>query len=245
MSSTRQVTLAAVGRYRMAAGGGFDEHSHARHQLSWSDDGPQHVRTDDAAWSVPTGEAMWIPGRVMHEITFAAPADVRLAYFQPSPLRHDWSRPLQVTLLPELVERLAAIDVAAGDEVTTPAVSLDLATALSPVAAEPRLVPADRSLVDQIVAYLSRRPDDRRTLADWGRELGASPRTLERGFRAQLGQPFVDVRRRSRLDAAVSHLADGVPVTRVAHLVGYGSASSFITAFRREFGHPPSRHFDG
>lgn len=227
----------------MAAGDGFEEHSHVRHQLSWSNDGHQRVRTDGGAWEVPPGEAMWIPGRIMHEITFAGPTDVRLAYFQPGDLRHDWATPCRVRLLDGFDHAVAAVAVDPGREVATAGPLLDLAVLISPVGATPRLGATASTPVDHIVKYLTERPDDRRTLADWGRQLGASPRTLERGFRTQLGRPFTDVRRRSRLDAAVSHLAAGVPVTRVAQLVGYGSASSFITAFRREFGHSPSRHF--
>ena len=37
-------------------------------------------------------------------------------------------------------------------------------------------------------------------------------------------------------------LAEGLPVTTVAHRSGWASASAFIDAFRRTFGHTPGTH---
>ncbi|MFC7587438.1 helix-turn-helix domain-containing protein [Nonomuraea antimicrobica] len=38
-------------------------------------------------------------------------------------------------------------------------------------------------------------------------------------------------------------LADGEPVTTVAHRCGWASASAFIDVFRRAFGYTPGRAF--
>ena len=42
--------------------------------------------------------------------------------------------------------------------------------------------------------------------------------------------------------AALPLLADGEPVARVAHLVGYATASAFLAAFRRTVGMSPSSY---
>ncbi|WP_369077241.1 helix-turn-helix domain-containing protein [Paractinoplanes aksuensis] len=45
-----------------------------------------------------------------------------------------------------------------------------------------------------------------------------------------------------RLHHALILLADRTPVTTVAHRCGWSSASAFIDAFRRTFGHTPGAH---
>jgi AraC-like DNA-binding protein len=86
-------------------------------------------------------------------------------------------------------------------------------------------------------------PADRRTLREWGREVGASERTLARGFAAGTGLPFGRWRTRLRMQAALSLLAAGQPVSRAAARVGYDTASAFVAAFRRETGQTPGAFF--
>lgn len=85
-------------------------------------------------------------------------------------------------------------------------------------------------------------PADRRTLAELGREVGASDRTLSRLFRADLGMTFPQWRTQLRLHHALVLLAENTPVTAVAHQCGWSSASAFIDVFRRAFGHTPGAH---
>ena len=60
-------------------------------------------------------------------------------------------------------------------------------------------------------------------------------------FRADLGMTFPQWRTQVRLSHALVLLAGGVPVTVVAHRCGWSSASAFIDAFRRAFGHTPGK----
>ena len=96
-------------------------------------------------------------------------------------------------------------------------------------------MPADdraRQVADAIAAN----PADGRTLAEWGREVGASERTLARAFLADTGVSFGRWRTLLRVQAALAALADGEPVGNVARRVGYDSDSAFVQAFRRETG---------
>lgn len=85
-------------------------------------------------------------------------------------------------------------------------------------------------------------PADDRTLTELGRQIGASARTLSRLFRSDLGMTFPQWRTQLRLHHALILLADGTPVTTVAHRCGWSSASTFIDVFRRTFGHTPGTH---
>ncbi|MYR41535.1 helix-turn-helix transcriptional regulator, partial [Streptomyces sp. SID5910] len=82
-------------------------------------------------------------------------------------------------------------------------------------------------------------PADNRSLADLGRQIGAGARTLSRRLRADLGLTYPQWRTQIRLHHALILLADDTPVTAVAHRCGWSSASTFISVFRRTFGHTP------
>ncbi|WP_242885131.1 helix-turn-helix transcriptional regulator [Actinomadura litoris] len=86
-------------------------------------------------------------------------------------------------------------------------------------------------------------PSDGRTLDAWGRDAGASGRTLARLFLAETGMSFGRWRTQARLRAALRLLAEGLPVAAVAGRVGYGTPSAFVAVFRRAFGMSPARYF--
>ncbi len=84
---------------------------------------------------------------------------------------------------------------------------------------------------------------DSRTLAEWGRTVGASARTLARLFDAETGMSFGRWRTSARLAASLPLLAGGAGVGTVARLVGYAAASAYVAAFHREVGTTPARYF--
>ena len=119
-----------------------------------------------------------------------------------------------------------------------------LADLLQPVAMttiDLRLPDDDRAR--QVALALLEHPADKRTLPEWGREVGASARTLARGFLTGTGIPFGRWRTLLRLQAALPALAAGEPVSAVARRAGYDTASAFVAAFRRETGSTPAAYF--
>jgi AraC-like DNA-binding protein len=102
--------------------------------------------------------------------------------------------------------------------------------------------PAD-PVAGPVARALRSNPADQRTLAAWGRAVGASERTLARAFLTATGLPFGRWRTLLRLQAALPLLAAGEPAGRVALKVGYETPSAFTAAFRREAGVTPSAYF--
>lgn len=79
------------------------------------------------------------------------------------------------------------------------------------------------------------------SLADIAACAGLSPYHFLRVFRSATGMPPFRFLTRMRIDAARRLLQDGdLSVTEIAALCGFGSASQFSTAFRRETGMAPS-----
>jgi AraC family transcriptional regulator len=92
-------------------------------------------------------------------------------------------------------------------------------------------------------AYLAARMSERLTLDDVARAVHASPFHLARIFQQQTGVPVHRYLTQLRLRASLERLADGAgDITEIALELGFSSHSHFTDAFKREFGHPPSRH---
>jgi AraC-like DNA-binding protein len=70
-------------------------------------------------------------------------------------------------------------------------------------------------------------------------QAGASPRTVERIFRREIGLSFESWRRQFRLMKAIELLAAGRTVKEVAFEIGYRQSSAFVEVFRRTLGATP------
>jgi AraC-like DNA-binding protein len=113
--------------------------------------------------------------------------------------------------------------------------TLEIAPLHLPLPRHPRLAP----ILDALLLH----PQDDRDLDTWGRQLGASGRTLARLFQRETGMTFRAWRQQARLLAALSRLAAREPVSTVALDLGYDSLSAFIAMFRRATGTTPGRYF--
>jgi AraC-like DNA-binding protein len=85
-------------------------------------------------------------------------------------------------------------------------------------------------------------PVDRRTLAELGRAVGASERTLSRLFRRDTGMTFPQWRAQLRLQHAMLLLATDSTVTGAGTASGYTNTSAFIAALRDAFGITPATY---
>lgn len=114
------------------------------------------------------------------------------------------------------------------------------------VARKPKKVGTDADHAERTEAakaYLAARMSERVTLDDVANAVHASPFHLARIFQQQTGVPVHRYLTQLRLRASLERLADGAgDITKIALEFGFSSHSHFTDAFRREFGHPPSRH---
>lgn len=114
---------------------------------------------------------------------------------------------------------------------------------LEQTAVDPVVLPEPRDdRLRAIAALLHEDPADDRSLAEFGRVVGAGERTLSRLFRAELGMGFPQWRGQLRLLHAAIRLLGGQTVQRVAYDCGYSSPSAFVAAFRRAFGTTPGQY---
>ncbi len=235
---------AVVVTFPMPPGLVFDWHIHPDHQLAWAPAGVLTVRTHAAAWVLPPTRALWIPAGLRHETLAAGHATMRAVYVRPSRCPVNWAdcTPMAASpLLAELIGYLADPGLDAARRGHAEAVLVDLLQPVTMTTIEVRQ--PTEGPAQQVAAALAAEPADSRTLAEWGRQAGASERTLARAFVASTGLPFGRWRALLRLQAALPALAAGQPVGNVARRVGYESASAFVAAFRRETGLTPAAYF--
>ncbi|MEU6266746.1 AraC family transcriptional regulator [Saccharopolyspora shandongensis] len=235
-----------VGNFPLSSGQWFEEHSHPQHQLAWTRRGVLGVAVGDVHWVLPPTLALWLPGGVVHRTGATRDAVLSSLYFEPDRCVLDWAEPTPVGvdgLLAQLIAYLGRDDLADDARLRGEAVVFDL---LRPLPTTPIEVPRPvdervRTVADALLAD----PADQRSMDAHAQAVGVSRRTLTRLFVHDTGMSFDRWHTHARLRAALALLAEGQPVSRVAHAVGYATPSAFLAAFKRTVGTSPSRYLGG
>jgi AraC-like DNA-binding protein/quercetin dioxygenase-like cupin family protein len=246
MSRTRQNQdhAVVVATFPMPPGTVFSWHTHDDHQLAWAAQGVLTVITETGTWVLPPTRALWIPAGLPHETGADSLATMRSLYISVRAQVATWTEPTPVAITPLFAELVAYLhEVRADDPRRTRAEALlaDLLVPVKVTSIDVRMPVSD--CARSVAEALRGDPADKRTLREWGRAASVSERTLARAFTRETQLPFSRWRTLVRLQAALTMLAKGQAVSRVAVRVGYDTPSAFIAAFRRETGVSPSAYF--
>lgn len=222
-------------------------HQHDAAQLVHAARGVMTVETDDGLWVVPPARAVWVPAFVTHSIQMSGHVAMRTLYLTPetAPIPGTTCHVVQVSPLLHAAI-LRAIDfelpyAADGPEARLVAMIHDEIRAATtaplhlPMPTDPR--------ARRVANAFRQDPADRRPRDAWAREAGASERTLERLFHAEVGTSFGKWQQQARLLRALQVLAQGESVMAAALEVGFETPSAFIAMFRRAMGTTPGRYF--
>jgi AraC-like DNA-binding protein len=233
-----------VASYQLQPGTGFDAHRHEVHQLCMAGEGVLAMGVEARGWVLPRSRGLWIPAGVRHSVGTIGATEMLALWFDPARCPIEWAEPTVFEvdeLLAALVVRLTAGLPTVEEHQRSEAVLFDLLRPVPDAVVVDLPLPADARAA-QVAEAIAADPSDGRTLEAWGREVGASDRTLLRAFQAGTGLGFHEWRTRARVVAALPQLADGTPVSVVAGNVGFGSAGALGAAFRRVLGAPPSAY---
>jgi AraC-like DNA-binding protein len=222
------------------------KHQHHKAQLLYTVRGIINCEVESGLWIVPPQCALWIPGGVPHSARGSGQTECYCLFVSPdaAPDLPKTCCTLSVSpLLRELLLKatgLPGLYALNGREGRLIATLLDeLATA--PVEDLHLPLPRDarlRRLIDMMLAD----PADKSTLAEWGRRIGVSERSLSRLLLKELGMSFGDWRRQLHVTLALQRLSKGETVQTVALDLGYENSSGFVTMFRKTVGKPPARY---
>jgi AraC-like DNA-binding protein len=244
MTEIRHTPVAPTRTQRLASGAEIEAHRHDDHQIVYAGRGVLSVTTSAGSWVAPATRAIWVPANTVHAHQAHGDLELHLVGLpaRENPLRLDAPAVLSVSpLLRELIIAYTRTEDDDSPERTRLyAVLLDQ---LRISVQQPMHLPTpSKAVLRRVCDLLRADPSDSRTLAELGREVGASDRTLSRLFNKDLGMTFPQWRTQLRLHHALVLLAEHTPVTKVANQCGWSSTSAFIDVFRRAFGHTPGTH---
>ncbi|HJW55568.1 MAG TPA: helix-turn-helix transcriptional regulator [Burkholderiaceae bacterium] len=233
----------------MPADAAYPQHRHAWGEFVYSFSGVMEVKLDHRHYLAPPQYGIWLPPHVEHmglnryeachcslyiaeELSGTLPRVACALTVSPlvrAMLDHLRQHPPQLPhtdqdqrLLQALVDQLAAA-ACAGSYLPT----------------------SDDPLLGPVLRALQARPDDTRLLAELAHAANTTERTLMRRCRRDLGMSFAAWRQRLRVVKAMPRLEAGHTVETIALDLGYGSASAFITMFRRLMGVTPDEFRKG
>ena len=226
--------------------------SHARGHLVYAASGVLAVHTERGTSIVPANRVAWTPAGFTHYHRAHGDTDMRIVFLAPSLARLIPDHPavfLASDLAREVLLALTGPRNYDPADRTRDSGAARLASAESSSTSSTKHTNSHctcRSRRDDrlraIARMLYESPADNATLAELGKTIGASTRTLSRLFRDELGMTFYEWRTQLRIYHALVLLADGHDTTHVAHACGWANPSSFIAAFTNLIGTTPGRY---
>ncbi len=222
-----------------------DWHAHQRAQLLYQAQGGVTLYLADRVGQLAPLQAAWLPAGCLHRTVMQGAFAYRSLYFDVGVFPDLPRTPCILDVNPLLREMIVRVTQWPSDQPLDAVRHRLVGALLDELAAAPTAplhlpMPRDRRLAPIADALLAD-PACTLSIEEWGRRVGASGRTLARAFLAETGLPFSRWRTQCRLLIARARLAEGAPVTEVAHSVGYASDSAFIAMYRRAYGEPPGR----
>lgn len=221
-------------------------HQHRKAELMLAMQGVLTCEVDGGLWIVPPQSAIWVPGGVVHKFIASGTLECYVAFIEPciaSALPTTCCALTATPLLRELLIRSASLPSmyeSGGIESHLVTLLLD-EIAIAPLGNLHLPMPTDTRL-RRMVDMMKNNPADRSTMGTWARRVGMSERTLARALNNQTGMSFGNWRQQLHLMLAVQWLGSGALVQQVADDLGYESASSFVSMFRKKLGAPPARY---
>lgn len=239
------------GRHLWPSGGSSEPQSHARGHLVYAAAGVLTVHTAHGTSIVPANRVAWTPAGITHRHTAHGETDMRIVFLPPSLAKRVPDRPavfLATGLARELLLTLTGPHnydhtISGYCAPARSRLMRVLVDELREAQEQPLYLPESQDdRLRAIAQLLSDNPADSSSLAELGRKIGASARTLSRLLHNELGMTFYEWRTQLRIYRALVLLADGHDVNQTAHACGWANPSSFITAFANIIGSTPGRY---
>lgn len=220
-------------------------HAHKKGQLIFVEKGVTSLETKGGIWNVPFQGAVWIPPNMEHRSIISDNSKGLILFIDTNTcqqLPKECCTLSISSLLREILQKVATfpenydekgyegqlIEILLNELKTAPLGELNL-----PLPSDPRL----KKLTEQIIQT----PVARETLQTWAKSINMSSRNMSRLFLEETGMSVNQWRRQLHVVNAIFMLGEGQSLQDIAEQLGYTSASSFITMFRKIAGTSPKR----
>lgn len=181
-----------TGVMSVAGGHRINRHWHQEHQIVYPASGVLAVTTDEGTWIAPPNRALWIPSGAGHEHRFYGPTQFHSVAFDPGVYPVELASPTVIAVSPLLRELIITCSDPGDlpeEEVARLRVVLIDQLRHSPEQALRLPTPHDERLAEAC-ALVEEDLTQVWTVADLGRRVGASERTLTRLFRTDMGMTY-------------------------------------------------------
>jgi AraC-like DNA-binding protein len=239
------------GRHLWRSGETSAVQSHARGHLVYAASGLLAVHTERGTSIAPANRIAWTPSGFTHYHRAHGATDMRIVFLPPSLARLIPDHPA-VFLASDLARAvLLALTGPRNYDDTAPAYNRAarsrllrvLVDELDEAHEQPLQLPEPHDgRLQAIARMLYENPADSTSLAELGRTIGASSRTLSRLFANELGMTFYEWRTQLRIYHALVLLNDGRDTTHTAYACGWANPSGFIAVFTNIIGTTPGRY---
>ncbi len=218
-------------------------HTHVFGQLMYSDNTVLTIQTLQGEFVVPRHQALWVPPGIEHCVTCRDGGQLQSLYVDAG-----WGsklgtrvKALEVdSLLQALLGEVTSWqdDFAMSEE--NQRLLMVLVDRLHSARENPLFLPkAQDKRLSPIVNALCQQPGLSHSLEEWGSQVGASSRTLNRLFNQAFGMGFSAWRQKVRVMMALKMLGANQSNSEIAEALGYESSSAFIQAFKAHMPYPP------
>ncbi|WP_234401202.1 AraC family transcriptional regulator [Pseudoalteromonas sp. T1lg23B] len=221
-------------------------HQHTWGQLAYTSNGVLSIVTPEGNFVIPPDQALWLPPNLPHETFCRYGGYFRSVYIDEkyAPLLGGSAKLLHVDeLLKAMILEICAWepDYTLDDKTlrfiqvfVDRLESAPTSSFFMPTAQDDRLLP--------IISELHANPGCHKTLQQWGEEIGASTRTLNRLFAKSFAMNFSQWKQKLRALRAVEMIEAGHSQQYIAEQLGFESSSAFNTSFKKVFNCTPGQY---
>lgn len=220
---------------------------HRMAELLYVERGTVNFETEGEIWIVPPQCAMWTPAGKPYRMFGSGEANCNVLFIDRTVTIDGLpNRPCTISISPLLRELLFRVTHVSelydpgGADGRLVAVLIDELVA-APVEEFRLPMPEDMRL-KKLTEMIVNHPDDRATLQEWASRIAISERSLSRLLNKEVGMSFGQWRRQLHVIMALRRLATGKNVQVTAAELGYESASSFVTMFKKTLGKSPGHY---
>lgn len=221
-------------------------HSHKWGQFIYAHAGVMLVETETDRLIIPPEQGVWVIPDMEHQVSTVSNVELTSLYFGTSVIKAMPEQCCVLSIDPFLQTLIFQAKSTKADYQWEDPDGLLLRLILSKlseakVALHNVPLPKDSRLLDML-SMLLKDPSINLSLDEWGKELGASKRTLSRLFKRETGLNYIEWRKRLGIQIAISQMAKGESISNISMLLGYASHSSFSYMFKQVTGVTPSSY---
>lgn len=221
-------------------------HQHNWGQLAYTSNGVLTVVTPQGQFVIPPDQALWLPANLPHETFCRYGGQFRSVYID-DPYMARLGNNAKVLHVNNLLKAMI-LEICAWDEDyllnerTERFINVFIDYLEHAPTSEFFIPSVQDKRLTPIISELHAHPGCHKTLMQWGHDVGASSRTLNRLFNKSFAMNFRQWKQKLRSLKAIEMLEAGHSQQYIATQLGFESSSAFNSAFKKALNITPGRY---